>query len=239
MKIKIRESQIEDALVSISSLTSNLLNLKDEPRLIVRQWPIPSGRLDLLYTYQNKLLLIELKVVRFQSKFLKQILNYKSDLVNYQQKGKLIKGDIASYLLCTETTKSEQSLAREKGIFLTEYDPKYVLNIFHENFKPIVFFTETKPIDIGIWNIHLIHNLLYLLEGTTSIKKLKQAVDNSEKTLHNKIRFASKLKLIDWLPNCDKVSLTELGEKYVENKNKEFPDRTSANTAGVCYEKSL
>jgi hypothetical protein len=70
----IRESQIEDVLVSAPILTKNILQLDDEPRLLARQMIIPSGRLDLLYAYQTKLLLIELKVVPFQQKFVKQVL---------------------------------------------------------------------------------------------------------------------------------------------------------------------
>ena len=61
MKLEVRESQIEDVLVNASTLTRRLLNLDDEPRLRVRQMILPSGRLDLLYAYQTKLLLIELK----------------------------------------------------------------------------------------------------------------------------------------------------------------------------------
>ena len=54
IKMDIRETQIEDILVSAPVLTKKILNLDDEPRLIGRQILIPSGRLDLLYTYQTK-----------------------------------------------------------------------------------------------------------------------------------------------------------------------------------------
>ena len=66
----IREAQIEDILVSAPVLAKKILNLVDEPRLIGRQILIPSGRLDLLYTYQTKFLLIELKVTSFHNKFI-------------------------------------------------------------------------------------------------------------------------------------------------------------------------
>lgn len=233
MRIEIRESQIEDALVGVSSLASDLLNLEEEPRLLARQLPLPSGRLDLLYAYENKLLLIELKAVKFQKKFLKQITDYQSDLASYQENGKLIKGDIDSYLLCTEATKPEQSLALEKGVRLGKYDPHYVLNVFYENFKPIVFFTETKPTDMGIWNLHLIHDFIYRLEDINSVKKLKSAVGGAGRTLYNKIKFASELRLINWSPNRQNISLTELGEKYVQNKSDELPDRLSEKQAEI------
>ena len=104
MKLEVRESQIEDVLVSAGVLTRQILNLEDEPRLLSRQMILPSGRLDLLYAYQAKLLLIELKAVEFRHNFLDQVLSYKADLLQYQQKGKLLQGDIESYLLCTEAT---------------------------------------------------------------------------------------------------------------------------------------
>lgn len=227
MKLEVRESQIEDVLVSASVLTRRLLNLEDEPRLLVRQMILPSGRLDLLYAYQTKLLLIELKVVEFKDDFLDQVLNYKTDLVECQRRGKLLHGDIEPYLLCTEATSREESLSAQRGVRLAKYDPREVLDFFYKNFKPIAFFTAIKPIDIGIWNLHLIHELIYFLEQTNSVARLRELVGSSQKTLYNKIRFAFELRLISWLPNQDKISLTDLGKEYVQSKDKVLPERLS------------
>ena len=231
MKLEVRESQIEDVLVSASVLTRRLLNLEDEPRLLVRQMILPSGRPDLLYAYQTRLLLIELKAVEFQRDFLDQVLSYKTDLAGYQQRGKLLHGDIDPYLLCTEATSSEESLAAQRGVKLTKYDPKEVLIFFYQNFKPIAFFTETKPIDIGIWNLHLVHEFIYFLEQTNSVIRLRELVGGSQKTLYNKIRFAFELRLINWAPNQDNISLTDLGKQYVERKGKILPERLSEEQA--------
>ncbi|MGI9558464.1 MAG: hypothetical protein ACR2NQ_02180 [Thermodesulfobacteriota bacterium] len=231
MQLEVRESQIEDALVSVNSLTKDLLQLKDVPKLLVRQLPLPSGRLDLLYTYQDRLLLIELKVVNFQKKFLRQVLNYKSDLEKFQQGKKLVKGDIEPYLLCADASKSDENLARKDGVHLAKYDPQYVLNTFYENFKPIVFFTENKPIDIGIWNIHLINDVIYHLKGAKSLKVLSKLAGQSTKTLYNKIRFASELKLVETTAKSGNVILTELGEKYLQRKGEELPSRISESQA--------
>ena len=231
MKLEVRESQIEDVLVSASVLTRRLLNLEDEPRLLVRQMILPSGRLDLLYAYQTKLLLIELKVVEFKRDFLDQVLNYKNDLLEHQERGKLLQGNIESYLLCTEATSSEKSLAEKRGVNLTEYDPQEVLGFFYKNFKPIAFFTKTKPIDIGIWNLHLVHEFIYLLEQTNSVIRLRELVGGSQKTLYNKIKFAFELRLINWLPNQDNISLTDFGKQYVERKDKILSQRISEEQA--------
>ncbi len=231
MKLEVRESQIEDALVSASVLTRRILNLEDEPRLLVRQMFLPSGRLDLLYAYQAKLLLIELKVVEFRGDYLDQLLSYKTDLTEYQRIGKLLHGDIDPYLLCTEATSSEESLATQRGVNLTRYDPKEILDFFYENFKPIALFTETKPIDIGIWNLHLVNEFIYLLERTNSVAQLRGLVGGSQKTLYNKIKFAFELRLISWLPNQDSIVLTELGKQYVIYKDKVLPERLSDEQA--------
>lgn len=78
--MEIREKQIEDILVSSPSLVQRTFGMEEEPRLIGRQIIVPSGRLDMLYTYQQYLFLIELKVATFQKRFITQVLDYKKDL---------------------------------------------------------------------------------------------------------------------------------------------------------------
>jgi hypothetical protein len=225
--MEIRESQIEDILVNAPELTKKILNLDEMPFLLSRQMLIPSGRLDLLYAYQAKLILIELKVTSFHRNFIKQILDYKSDLLAYQQSGRIKKGQIQPYLLCTSTTESQKKLASDNGVFCTDYHPEHVLQFFYENLRPIAFFTGIKPIDIGIWNLHLIHELLYLLKKTKSVKVLRQLVRNSQRTLYNKIKFANELRLIEWMPNSDSIALSKFGHEYVDRKDKIFPEGLS------------
>jgi hypothetical protein len=225
--MEIRESQIEDILVNAPELTKKILNLDEMPFLLSRQMLIPSGRLDLLYAYQAKLILIELKVTTFHRNFIKQILDYKSDLLAYQQSGRIKKGQIQPYLLCTSTTESQKKLASDNGVFCTDYHPEHVLQFFYENLRPIAFFTGIKPIDIGIWNLHLIHELLYLLKKTKSVKVLRQLVRNSQRTLYNKIKFANELRLIEWMPNSDSIALSKFGHEYVDRKDKIFPEGLS------------
>lgn len=62
-----------------------------------------SGRLDMLYTYQKNLFLIELNVASFQKRVIKQVLDYKSNLQLFQRQGKLISGDIVPFLLIPYT----------------------------------------------------------------------------------------------------------------------------------------
>lgn len=83
----IREAEVEDVFVNSPSLTASLLHLAGDPRPLFRQMPLPSGRLDILFAYQARLLLIELKVVGFHAKFLEQVKNYVQDLARLQCEG--------------------------------------------------------------------------------------------------------------------------------------------------------
>lgn len=230
--MEIREKQIEDILVSSPSLVQRTFGMEEEPRLIGRQIIVPSGRLDMLYTYQQYLFLIELKVATFQKRFITQVLDYKSDLHKMQQQGKLIGGEIVPCLLMPEATKNGREEIEANHILLQEYNPEDILNYFYsERLKPITSFSELKPIDIGIWNIHLINKFIYKLVDTNSIKELQSIVGGSSKTLYNKIRFANELGLLNWAKNGDYIALTQLGEKYVAAKDDYFEQALSEDQA--------
>lgn len=218
--MEIREKQIEDILVSSPSLVQRTFGMEEEPRLIGRQIIVPSGRLDMLYTYQQYLFLIELKVATFKKRFITQVLDYKKDLHLMQQQGKLIGGEIVPCLLMPKATKNGREEIEAHHILLQEYNPEDILNYFYsERLKPITSFSELKPIDIGIWNIHLINKFIYHLTATNSIKELQAIVGGSTKTLYNKIRFANELGLLNWSKNGDYIALTQLGEKYIAAKD--------------------
>lgn len=231
--MEIRETQIEDVLVSAPLLTRNILSLSEEPRLLARQMILPSGRLDLLYAYQTNLLLIELKVVPLHRDFIRQVDDYRTDLIDFQNNGKLIHGDIQTYLVCPSVSADLRKQALNRNISCVEYSPEDVLQFFYTNLKPIASLAEKKPIDIGIWNLHLIHEFIYLLEETTSVKELQDLVGGSTKTLYNKIKFANELRLVEWKPNKDKISLSHLGVEYVKRKDIFFPARLSEEQADL------
>ena len=225
--MEVLESQIEDILVSSPALLQSMLNLEEEPRLLTRQMMTPSGRLDLLLAYQTRLLLVELKVVAFRQEFVRQVLNYKSDLLTYQASGKLLRGDIQPYLLCTSASETQRRTSATSGVMCFDYNPEHILQYFYQNLRPIAFFAEIKPIDIGIWNLHLIHDFIYLLEKVKNVSQLRSLVKGSSKTLYNKIKFANELRLIEWASNQDSISLSKLGRAYVERKDNNLPGRLS------------
>jgi hypothetical protein len=231
--IEIRESQIEDVLVSAPKLTCKILNLEEEPRLLARQMILPSGRLDLLYAYKTFLLLLELKIVPLHHTFIKQVLDYKTDLIKFQNDGSLIHSEIKTYLLCPTTSLANRDLANQNGVIYAEYNPEDVLKFFYENLKPIASLTEKKPIDIGIWNLHLLHDFLYFLEQTNNVKELQNLVGGSTKTLYNKIKFAHELRLINWTRNQTKIHLSELGFEYIKLRDAALPQRLSEGQANL------
>ena len=226
--MKIKESQIEDIFVTSPELLKTILKLDDDPKLLGRQIVIPSGRLDMLYAYKTELLLIELKIVAYRAKFIRQILDYKNDLFNFQQDGKLVNGEIVPFLVLPNIDKTDLRTVEKNGIKCCEYNPEDILKYFYnEKLKPITSFIELKPIDIGIWNIHLINLFIYDLQHTNSIKELQSIYKGSSKTLYNKIKFASELGLVIWMPNKDYIELSELGKEYVVSADKLFQTQIS------------
>jgi hypothetical protein len=192
---------------------------------------LPSGRLDMLYAYQSKLLLLELKVEACQNRFIEQVLSYYHDLLSFQNSGRLLKGEIQPILLCPQFTLNVQKSAEKEGVTCIQYSPELVLKYFYQNLRPIASFVEIKPIDIGIWNLHLIHKLIYEIEFEHSVKELKLNSEGSPRTLYNKIKFASELRLIDWLPHSDNIALTPLGKSYVQARDNIFEERLSEQQA--------
>jgi len=230
--MEIREAQIEDILISSPALMKETLSLDEEPQLIGRQIIVPSGRLDMLYAYQKDLFLIELKVSSFQKKFVQQIINYRNDLQLFQKQGKLVQGYIQPFLLLPEINQINKKNAKAEGVFCKEYNPETILKYFYsEKLRPITSFVENKPIDIGIWNIHLINKFIYYLEKTNSIKELQNIISGSPKSLYNKIKFADELGLLILNSNNTHITLSELGKRYIYAKDDYFKDTLSEEQA--------
>lgn len=235
--MEIHENQIEDILVGSPSLMQSIMGLEEEPRLIGRQIVVPSGRLDMLYTYQQDLFLIELKVASFQKRFIKQVLDYKNDLLAFQNQGKLVQGYIQPFLMLPKASNSNKNEIESNGILLQEYDPEKVLEFYYnEKLRPISFFSEYKPIDIGIWSIPLINKFIYHVEKTNSIKDILGIVKGSSKTLYNKIKFSNELGLVNWAKNGDYIALTRLGERYVSAKDEYYEESLSDGQINILKE---
>jgi hypothetical protein len=238
--MEIRETQIEDILITSSALMKETLKLEEEPRLIGRQIIVPSGKLDMLYAYQKDLFLIELKIAAFQKKFIQQVIGYKRDLQQFQKQGKLIQGDIQAFLLLPEINSTNKKEAESEGIICEEYDPEVILSYFYsEKLRPITSFAENKPIDIGIWNIHLINKFIYFLKDTNSIRELQNIVGGSPKSLYNKVKFAYELGLLIWSSKDDHIALSETGQQYIAVKDEFYEEALSEGQAKILKEQVI
>lgn len=92
---KIKESEVEEALVSDLRIIKTLLYLPTEPRLIARQLQLEDGsRLDLLMSSGDFLFLIELKVTKYFPEHKEQILRYKNQIEQLQVQKELPVGDV-------------------------------------------------------------------------------------------------------------------------------------------------
>src|SRR3989337_1374219 len=116
MEVQVRESQIEDVLATYPEVTQGILGSQQELRLIARQMPLSSGRLDLLFSAGTRLLLLELKVEPFRTQFVSQVKSYAQDLRDLQAAGGLIAAPIDSFLLCPRFTSSEKQSCLAEGV---------------------------------------------------------------------------------------------------------------------------
>lgn len=213
--INIREIEIEDVLASYPQITANILGFEGELRLIARQMIVPSGRIDLLFLAGTKLFLIELKIEEFSKDFLDQIVNYREDLLKLQQDGKLIDANISSFLLFPFYSEADELAAKSTNILLKKYSPDEVLETFFKELSSVSSFLTVRPMDYGVWNIHLINRALLLLVETKKLEELVKEISISRNSIRNQLRLGEQLGLVSRLKN--QFYLTEIGQEYVRN----------------------
>lgn len=221
MEIRVRESQIEDVLASYPEVAQRLIGSRHELRLIARQMPLRSGRLDLLFSAGKELLLVELKAEAFKRDFVSQVKSYSRDLSDLQKDGSLIGAPINLLLLCTRFTPAQEQLCLREGVRPVSYSPEDVLLEFYQRLGAVASFISLRPSDHGLWNIHLIHRVLYSLATHHSIRSLARATGLSAKSVGNHLRFAQELRLVS--RRQQQYELTEVGEAYVTARDPNFP----------------
>jgi hypothetical protein len=148
MAALISERVIEDILSADRSILAEILGLNPHNlSLIARQKIVDSGILDLLYLYEQELLLIELKAVDFYEGILTQIDNYHADLLTLQSSYKLINANIRKIILVTGCTLEDIQKCSEASIQLLTYQPQVVLSKYYENFKELSYFLKIQSGD--------------------------------------------------------------------------------------------
>lgn len=233
MKLKqhnnISESQVEDALVANLFFLGKILRLHADLKLIARQLRLKDGeeKLDLLLSSGKDLCLVELKVTRFEEKFLQQVVNYKTELISLQNNDNLIAGNITSFLLVTEAKKKQFELAKQNNIELIIYEPLDVLKNYYENLSAVAPFLKIKPNDYGVFSLGLINRtLIQLGKGETKQNEIAEKVGLKGSSIHNHLRVAKEFGLVR--ERNKNYFLTDVGDKYVQYFNNGiFIDRLS------------
>ena len=194
--VEVRESEIEDIFAQYPLLLRGVLKLSHDIFLVARQKSLPSGRLDLVYSHLSDLLLIELKVEPFQKPFVKQVLDYKDDLISMQRRGEFIKGDVSAVLPCPRVAQGDSRFARDEGVKAIPYDPGEVLLEFYRNAPLDTRYLSVQPTDKGVWRIGIINESLYLADKYRTIQEIATERRQSPKTISNQLRLAEELGLI-------------------------------------------
>ncbi|MCB1058846.1 MAG: hypothetical protein KDB65_01315 [Calditrichaeota bacterium] len=217
--MNIRESQIEDVLASHTDIARLTLNLSGDLTLIARQKILISGdRIDLLFVCDNQVLLVELKIERFQRKFLEQTQRYAEQLRALQTCGALVAGEINPFLVCTKVSEADKAKAHRAGVNVIEYDPEQVLREFYTRFQSRAPYHKLKPTNHGLWNLHLLNRLLYNMEEPKKAESLAAKSSLSKSSVRSYLSLARELKLVAFLDET--WFLTENGTQYVWGRDK-------------------
>ena len=220
--MEVRESQVEDVLATYPDITREIVGIHDDLTLLSRQKLLPSGnRLDLLFVSGTRLKLLELKISAFQKQFMDQVIQYKHELEQLQSEDKLVNGHIDVYLLCSAMTEAQKQECFENGVYPVEYSPESALDSFFARLSRQAGFIFLKPADHGLWAIHLLNRLLYAMSEAQEKNQLSAQLGLSESTIGSYLRFAEELHLVE--KRNKKFLLTDLGKKYVWNRDSRAP----------------
>jgi len=167
-----------------------------------------------LFVGDSRIKLVELKVEKCKPEFIHQVKSYKDELIKLQTANKLIAGEIDAFLVTPEFSGEQEKACQESGIIPCEYEPQKVLDAFFARLKKLANFITLRPADHGLWQIHLLHRLLYALSEKKIRKEIAQDTGLSVSTVSSYFRLAKDLYLIETTDN-KKYQLTTLGKKYV------------------------
>ncbi len=219
---KISESQVEEALVTNLSYLKELLNLQQEIKLIARQLNLRARekRIDILIAHGKDMGLVELKITRYENSYLNQILEYRNELIKLQENDELVNANIVSYLLVVAANNRNVEECKKQGVNLIVYRPINVLSKYYENLSASAAFLNIKPNEYGVFNIGLINRTLKeLLSVHNSVEAIAQNTKLSELSVKNHLRLGRELGLVR--QRKQSYYLTDIGDKYAENFNKE------------------
>jgi len=212
----IRESEVEDALISNLDIFRKILGLEKEIRLLTRQLRLVDGkqRLDILLVIGDEIFLIELKADIFRNENIEQILSYKNELEQLQNNKELVPGKIVPVLMVTDYNEHDLKTCAEFGVRVIKYSPLEILTKFFDKISSVAKFIKIRPVDIGVFNIGLINRAMTALEkGYSNINDIKKFSNLSSGSVKNHLKLANYLGLV--VHRFDHYHLTDLGIQYI------------------------
>jgi len=230
--MSVRESQIEDVLATYPGIAARILGMRDDLRLLARQMPVSSGRIDLLFSSGNSLTLVELKVVTAASGHVQQLVGYLNDVHQMQKDGHLVDARVTAVLLCPSFPTSVEQTCLTAGLRPLTYSTADVLESFFKELRALSAFITTRPSDHGIWNIHLINRALVELPRQRTLKELARAIFLSPRSVSNHLRFAQELRLVQRSGRF--YELTVLGEEFVKYADSQAPAEELSEKQAQC-----
>jgi predicted transcriptional regulator len=231
--LDISERIIEDIFVLDKPLLANILGVPvDELTLLARQKRLNTGVLDLLYVYNEELLLIELKVVPFYNDIITQINNYEKDLVELQEEKKLIDAPIKKFIFIKNFGKKDREKCISQDIELKIINPSDILYKYHNDFKELSQFLTIKSGDYGVVRIGLINSTLQYLGKGLGLESIAKEENRSIKTIRNRISVAIQLGLV--IKHEKKFFLTELGVSFIKS-NPKIDDFITEEQVDILY----
>lgn len=226
----VSERVVEDILSADRSILADILRLKTEGlSLIAQQKALESGRLDLLYLYEDELLLIELKVVPFYDDIVRQVDGYYRDLKILQEQHRLIDADIRKVVLVTDASEQDVAKCKAQSIHIVRYEPQHVLTKYYENFKQLSYFLTIQSADYGVVRLGLLNTTVWLLSSGRTIKEICQIQSRSPKTIRNRLSVAALLNLVTRYGQA--YYLTEFGNAFLEKGARKADDRLTDSQA--------
>lgn len=221
----VTEKVIEDIFTTDKSLLASVLSVnQSDLSQIARQKKFDNRRiLDMLYLFQNELLLIELKAVPFYQDIISQINDYYTELIKLQSQSKLIKTKINKIILVTGASKDNYALCEKENIKLIKIDLEDILTKYYQNFRELSAFLNIQPSNRGVTRLYLIKTTLKLLSRGKSFNEICKIENKSTNTIHNRFAVAGLIGLV----KKDKrdYALTSLGKSIIKAEDKISDER--------------
>jgi hypothetical protein len=164
--------------------------------------------------------LLELKVVRSETKFCDQVIDYRNQIISLQPTNEFPNLPIKAYLVCPEFISSHKDYCFRNDVVPVQFSPYELLKNFYFRVKAISRLINLKPSNHGLWNLNLLSRILYVINEETTLPSLIHSTKLSKSTIGSYLRLASELGLTKVKP---RISLTDLGIEYVRNKDEEKP----------------